>query len=347
MIHVPENIFLKPNMLLSENINFGLVRFPTMYLVLAMGFVFWVFVMWYEARKDGFDDERFLDLVVVSTVVAVLFYYLFGRLYTYVSLYRPNNPLLSVNYEVTVSFVTLLGAFLPPFYFSGKRRWSLFRVFDIYSLAFGFFLVFISLGRYLITNSSNHLWVTVLTLAFYLGVLRFRGYRFVSGLIFSLFAFYLGIIVLVFFKSPGYLLFSGALFIIGLSNLYYRSKKYMNTRNLPKEFVELIKRQLVKKEKELQKEQANLIKEDPYLEKGRTDSNSEYMDEAILEDTRKSVTDAQLSIVQTALIEVKRALAAIKIGKYGICEVCGEPIDKARLKAYPQATTCLEHADGE
>ena len=121
----------------------------------------------------------------------------------------------------------------------------------------------------------------------------------------------------------------------------------MNTRNLPKEFIELIKRQLTRKEKELQKEQASLMKEDPYLQSGRTESNSEYMDEAILEDTRKTISDAQVNIVQTMLMEVKRALAAIKIGKYGICEVCGDPIDTARLRAYPQATTCLKHADGE
>lgn len=318
-----------------------------MYIVFAIGFVFWVFVMWYEARKDGFDDERFLDLVIVSTISAALFYYLFNLLHTYVALYRPNSPFLLVNYEVIVSFLVLLGAFLPPFYFSNKRRWSLFRIFDIYSLAFGFFLVFVSLGKYLITGASEHLWVTVLTLAFYLGVLRFRGYRFVSGLVFSLFTFYLAIITAAFFKSPGYLLFSGALFIIGLLNLYYRSKKYMNTRNLPKEFIELIKSQLTRKEKELQKEQASLMKEDPYLQSGRTESNSEYMDEAILEDTRKNIADAQVNVVKTMLMEVKRALAAIKIGKYGVCEVCGDPIDKARLKAYPQATTCLKHADGE
>ena len=121
----------------------------------------------------------------------------------------------------------------------------------------------------------------------------------------------------------------------------------MNTRNLPKEFIELIKRQLIRKEEELQKEQTGLLKDDPYLQTGRTESNSEYMDEAILEDTRKTVSDARLNIAQTMLIEVKKALAAIKIGKYGICEVCGDPIDKARLKAYPQATTCLKHADGE
>ncbi|GIW69718.1 MAG: hypothetical protein KatS3mg101_0465 [Patescibacteria group bacterium] len=46
-------------MLLSENLNFGFAQISTMRLVFLIGFVFWLFVMWYEARKDGFDDERF------------------------------------------------------------------------------------------------------------------------------------------------------------------------------------------------------------------------------------------------------------------------------------------------
>ena len=334
-------------MLLSENINFGFVQIPTMRLVFLIGFVFWLFVMWYEARKDGFDDERFLDLVVISTIFAGLFYYLFNRLYSYIQVYRPNHFILQVNRDVLISFIVLVAAFLPPFYFSKKRRWSVFRIFDIYALAFGFFLVFASFGKYLITGQKPMLWTALLTLIFYLGVLRFRGYRFVSGLVFSLFTFYLAVLIALFFKSPGYLIFCLSLFIIGMLNLYYRSKKYMNTRNLPKEFINFVKRQLQKKEKELQVEQSSLMKEDPYLEAGRTEANSEYMDEAILEDTRKNVSDARMSIVQGMLLQVKKALAAIKIGKYGICEVCGKPIDKARLKAYPQATRCLEHADEE
>ena len=64
------------------------------------------------------------------------------------------------------------------------------------------------------------------------------------------------------------------------------------------------------------------------------------MDE-VTEDTGKSITDARMGIVKTIRIQVKKALAAIKLGKYGMCEVCGKPIDKARLAAYPEATTCI------
>ena len=116
---------------------------------------------------------------------------------------------------------------------------------------------------------------------------------------------------------------------------------------MPKEFIIKIKNILLRREKELQSEQQGLINEDPYLQQGRTEANSESMDEAILEDTKKVEVDARMGIVKSALIQVKKALATIKIGRYGICEVCGAPIDQARLKAYPEATTCLKHADRE
>jgi RNA polymerase-binding transcription factor DksA len=63
-----------------------------------------------------------------------------------------------------------------------------------------------------------------------------------------------------------------------------------------------------------------------------------------MEDTGKAVTDARLDIVKSLRIQVRKALAAIHIGTYGKCEICGNPIDKARLEVYPEATTCIECA---
>lgn len=37
------------------------------------------------------------------------------------------------------------------------------------------------------------------------------------------------------------------------------------------------------------------------------------------------------------------ALARIKKGTYGKCEVCGKTIEEKRLEADPAATTCIEH----
>lgn len=51
-----------------------------------------------------------------------------------------------------------------------------------------------------------------------------------------------------------------------------------------------------------------------------------------------------LSELEIRYNEVKKALEKIKSGKgYGVCEVCNEPIDPARLTANPAATTCIKH----
>ncbi|MEI6237973.1 MAG: TraR/DksA C4-type zinc finger protein [bacterium] len=47
-----------------------------------------------------------------------------------------------------------------------------------------------------------------------------------------------------------------------------------------------------------------------------------------------------LKQLETQYNDVRKALAKIKDGKYGICEVCGETIEKTRLEANPSAKTC-------
>jgi len=42
------------------------------------------------------------------------------------------------------------------------------------------------------------------------------------------------------------------------------------------------------------------------------------------------------------IIQTKKALTRIKVGKYGICEDCGDMIDTDRLIAYPESTLCAD-----
>ncbi|MBI2869615.1 MAG: TraR/DksA family transcriptional regulator [Chloroflexi bacterium] len=46
--------------------------------------------------------------------------------------------------------------------------------------------------------------------------------------------------------------------------------------------------------------------------------------------------------LQGQLAEVVNALAKLEKGTYGYCDVCGLPIDPARLQALPQANLCLK-----
>jgi len=41
------------------------------------------------------------------------------------------------------------------------------------------------------------------------------------------------------------------------------------------------------------------------------------------------------------LVEVERALRKFEEGTYGLCDVCGKPINPERLEALPQANLCL------
>jgi len=49
---------------------------------------------------------------------------------------------------------------------------------------------------------------------------------------------------------------------------------------------------------------------------------------------------------QAALAEVTDALAKLDAGTYGVCEVCHEPIARARLRALPYARLCVRCKEG-
>ncbi len=45
--------------------------------------------------------------------------------------------------------------------------------------------------------------------------------------------------------------------------------------------------------------------------------------------------------IKEHLADVERALQKFKNGTYGLCDICGQPIDPARLEALPQANLCV------
>lgn len=112
----------------------------------------------------------------------------------------------------------------------------------------------------------------------------------------------------------------------------------MNEKYFDKDF-------LLKQKKALEAEKKRL--EDELKE---TKDFPEYGDTE--EDNAMEVEDFETnkelnSDTKKMLKQVNRALNAIEDGTYGLCGVCQNPIDKARLEAYPAVTTCLEHANNK
>ncbi len=108
----------------------------------------------------------------------------------------------------------------------------------------------------------------------------------------------------------------------------------------PTNVLSQVKNYLEKKDKETQLRLKDLKKQDPYEDKtellDRASDDSEAQRKAGRE--RVEALQRQLTL---ALIQTRKALTKIKIGKYGVCENCGKMIDTDRLAAMPTATLCV------
>lgn len=69
---------------------------------------------------------------------------------------------------------------------------------------------------------------------------------------------------------------------------------------------------------------------------------SDLADQADVVMSRESNT-AILADLEARYDSILRALSRMEEKKYGKCEVCGNPIEAARLEADPAATTCMRH----
>ncbi|MFJ3901997.1 TraR/DksA family transcriptional regulator [Streptomyces sp. NPDC090025] len=61
--------------------------------------------------------------------------------------------------------------------------------------------------------------------------------------------------------------------------------------------------------------------------------------------TKNITREHELSLAANAremLEQSEHALERLDAGTYGLCEVCGKPIGKARMQAFPRATLCVE-----
>lgn len=329
-------------MYIPHSLNLGFLQIPTLVIFALVGVLYLFFQVWYEGRKDGFDNERLFDLVFLSVISGGLTAFFLTRAINWSRLYRPSSFILLADSSILVVILTILLSFIPILLLVRKWNWSIFRILDIYSIGYSFIIAFLSLGQFLIIGDLRYLSFFVVLISIYILVFRYRGYKFFSGMIFSLFLFSLISIGFLFFREKGYLLFYTMLITISVLNLYFRRKKIMNVKDLPTDLANRFRNILLKKEKELRAVEKQITSEDPYTKEGRAEENSESMDEAILEDYPHEVAETRKAGVVKIKTQVKRALAAMKIGKYGICEVCGTQIDRARLSIYPEATKCVD-----
>jgi len=93
----------------------------------------------------------------------------------------------------------------------------------------------------------------------------------------------------------------------------------------------------------LEKRKKEITKEDPFSDVSRVYDNAAADTEAE-EQFGHARTSAINKEITKNIINIRKALTRIKIGKYGICEDCGQMIDTDRLIAFPETTFCAKDA---
>ena len=88
----------------------------------------------------------------------------------------------------------------------------------------------------------------------------------------------------------------------------------------------------------------DLTKNDPFdlaVSQESDDERTSSDDEASLNEQHERVL-TQIDQQKKMIEKIDLALARIKSGNYGICEVCGKDIEESRLTAIPLAALCLD-----
>jgi len=78
------------------------------------------------------------------------------------------------------------------------------------------------------------------------------------------------------------------------------------------------------------------------IKKDVTQGHSGDSAEQAQERENDEVVDAIGNETEQSILAIQAALDRIEAGSYGVCASCGEEIGKARLKAVPEATRCVD-----
>lgn len=113
-----------------------------------------------------------------------------------------------------------------------------------------------------------------------------------------------------------------------------------NPISFPAQVLKPIVRFLKREEKELETRKKVLEKEDPFSDPQRLRDNA-AVDAEAAEQFGHARIEAMQKEINRHLIDIHKALSRIRIGKYGICEDCGQMIDTERLMVKPEANLCI------
>lgn len=117
-----------------------------------------------------------------------------------------------------------------------------------------------------------------------------------------------------------------------------------NSQNegIPKSLLQPIKDFLESEIIKWKRTEKDIKKSDPFSDSNRLMQNS--TEEDVDEQVGHFESEVKTSFVKKQLVQLRKALTMIKVGRYGICEKCGKMIDTDRLAVKPEVTICIKCA---
>jgi DnaK suppressor protein len=110
-------------------------------------------------------------------------------------------------------------------------------------------------------------------------------------------------------------------------------------------FFEGQRKQLLEERETYTRQANNLRAEAEQLAAEREPGDVQFDEESGEGDTMNVERERDLALsaqAMAAVDEIDKSLAKIDAGTYGVCEKCGNPIPKERLKALPYAALCVQ-----
>ena len=124
----------------------------------------------------------------------------------------------------------------------------------------------------------------------------------------------------------------------------------MAETKLTKKEISDLQARLVEERGELQTQLATLEEDTFATTQSEMSGDVGLDDESADAGTATFEREKDLSIEQNVrelLDKIERALKRIDNGTYGVCERCGKPIEKARIKALPYVDLCIKDAQAQ
>ena len=118
------------------------------------------------------------------------------------------------------------------------------------------------------------------------------------------------------------------------------SKKNKDTVRFPMALLRPMKLFLEREIEKLKKRKGSVEGGDPFKDENRVLNNS--LEEDVDEQLGHFESQVKAKFLTRHMVQLRKALSRLKIGKYGVCEECGKMIDTDRLAIKPEATLCID-----